>query len=196
MASGLQCPWGMLLIRSIAAIVATSTASLLGCSSTAAVLRPDLIAPNQEAAQANAITHSFAGKKVDVEVASSSTKTDKAHLTGTLATSDGKAFLLLAPPEEAARIPFESIRSITYRNRLAGAGEGLLVGGLSGGLTGFLLTAVVSSSICDSLPHPADGTSSCHTNSSIVPVVASTVVGGLVGALIGSHVGHRTTLTF
>ena len=94
------------------------------------------------------------------------------------------------------RMPFESIRSITYRNRLAGAGEGLLVGGLSGGLTGFLLTAVVSSSICDSLPHPADGTSSCHTNSSIVPVVASTVVGGLVGALIGSHVGHRTTLTF
>ena len=183
-------------VRCIAVIVVISTTSLLGCSNTAAVLRPDLIAPNQESAQADAIYRSFAGKKVEVEVTSLSTKADKVHLRGTLATSDGSAFLLLAPPEEATRIPFESIRSITYTNRLAGAGEGIFIGGLSGGLAGVLLTAIVSSSICDSLPHPADGTSSCQTNSSIVPLVASAVVGGLAGALIGFHVGHRTTFTF
>ena len=167
---------------------------LLGCSSTSTVMRPDRLPPEQGAAQAKAIAGTFAGKEVDVELVSPDKEAGEPFLTGTVAAApDGRAFVLSTPSAVPQRIPFDNTRTIIHRNGLMGAGEGFLIGALSGAVTGFMLNAVGEDWFCG----PPSATCIHQGSDASVGLTAvGAVTGGLLGALIGWAVGHRKIISF
>ena len=185
-------------LQAIASVVIGAILPALGCSSTSAVLRPDLLPPDQRIGQANAITDTVAGKEVDVEFEPLGRPADDpSNRTGELAAPDRKSFLLLTPAEEPLRIPFEGARRITYRNGPGGTAEGLFIGGLSGAVAGLVLNVAASASLCSSIPSAPDSSSGTSCGGiEATPVLIGALLGGVVGSLIGFNIGHRTIYTF
>ena len=184
--------------RAIATVIISAIIPALACSSASAVLRPDLLPPEQRIGQANAITSTVAGEEVDVEFEPlGKSGADSVNQTGELAAPDGKSFLLLTPAEEPLRIPFEDARRITYRGRAGGTAEGLFVGGLSGALAGLLVNVAASAALCSAQPPFPDSSRgpSCG-GIQATPVLIGALLGGVVGSLVGFNVGHRTIYTF
>ena len=180
--------------RAAATIALAGLAVLLGCSSTTTAMRPDRLPPEQGAAQAKAVAGVFAGKEVDVELASRDPESSEPYLTGTLAaTPDGRAFVLSTPSAAPQRIAFDNTRTIIHRNGLAGAGEGFLIGAISGAMTGLMVSAATEDWFCG----PPSATCIHSGGDPTLGLAAiGAVTGGAFGALIGWAVGHRKIVSF
>ena len=119
--------------RAIATVIISAIIPALACSSASAVLRPDLLPPEQRIGQANAITSTVAGEEVDVEFEPlGKSGADSVNQTGELAAPDGKSVLFLQDQggNEKDRF-FSSHRPRSpFASRLKTLGASLTGGGL------------------------------------------------------------------
>lgn len=174
---------GVVLSRISSIILVASIIPAPGCSNTEMVLRPDLLSPDQRVAQASSITRVFVGREVDVVPRGNGRKHEPIR-KGMLAPMDGESFLLYEAPEEASRIPFEHVRSITTNDRGAGALNGLLAGAIPGAIAGFLLGAYAGGMSC--VGEDENGMSPpCHFANYAKPIVGFALAGALLtGGLV------------
>lgn len=177
--------------RGCAVLVAVCMLGGFACITTKTLQRPDLLPPEQGIVQARAITESFAGKEVEIELAAARPVPPNAPTTvrdGKLQALDGATYLFYERDQQPERLPFAATRRISHNNRALGSVLGFGIGATIGALVGMSLGSGFG----------CDGRSECEFNAEgarQVGVFGGLVVGG-VGALIGAALGYRIRITF
>jgi hypothetical protein len=112
-------------------------------------------------------------------------------LEGKASIRDGKTMVFVPRYVSHAPldIPFENVRKIEYKNRGAGALEGMVVGAALGLATGLVGTHIPSSM------HSSDSDGPDPRKASIL-IELPLLLGTIAGMVIGALAGHDTTITF
>lgn len=113
--------------------------------------------------------------------------TDMPAVTPTMITSDS---LFVRSDDNVSRaVPLSGIKRVTYREKESNAGQGLVIGLLSGAAAGYVIGLIADGNNSPSYPYDRDENQS---NLKVVLPVVGGVGGGIVGYAAGAGSGKRT----